>query len=266
MNLVHQGMAMEHCIYTARLERKAEWIIDFDIDEVLAFGTPISTKNCDHKKEVLSAGELSDFIAQVPQSVLVIILPRFSFGQNGIKISPPNSSQMQLYTRRSDFINTQGKLLRRTISIRTDGALSKHEVLSKGRESVTYSNGKPAHIIGNCTEDNGLCHFVHGENDFPAEVHLSSLRLHHYTSRSLEDCMRKIADVNATWREQQAMSDWRLLNADVVCDESLDMTVEDYTVYCASKQVSKELSQLFPWFDNEPRVYWFCCRGNFEHS
>jgi hypothetical protein len=254
LNLIHQSLALEHCIHTAHLERKAEWILDFDIDEVFAFGHPIVTQNCDHEKEALQARELSNYIAQVPQSVHAIILPRLSFGQNGVKVPPPNSSQMQLYTRRSDQVS-HGKLMRRTISFGREVPLSKHNILSKGRDSVIYSNGKPAHLSGNCTEDMGLCFFEFAESDFAAGESVSFPRLLHYTSRSLEDCTRKTADVNATWRGEQAMSDWRLLNAEYVCDESLDVAVEDYSVYCASKQVREELSQLFPSFDNEPRVY-----------
>ena len=256
MDIVNQGKALMHCIHEAHLERKGEWVVDFDIDEVFAFGDPVTTtQDCDGNKEYhMRGGELSEYVATLPETVLGIILPRFDFGQNGHKTHPPNSSQMQVYTRRADRASVDGKVMRRTI---TDGRMdqeSKHWFWGKGLESGIYPNGKPARLLQNCTEDSGLCPFTFGDSDFPAEEHLKFPRLHHYTSRSLEDCQRKITDSNATWRMSQSMANWRFQNAHWVCGETQDMAVEDYSVYCDSKKVSEELNQLFPLFRNEPGV------------
>jgi hypothetical protein len=255
MNLVTEGEAMLHCLSKAHLDLKAEWIVDFDIDEVFAFGDPITTQSCDHDMDYLRQGELSQFIAQVPRNVVGILLPRFEFGQNGVKIHPTNATQMEVYTRRSDRVSNGGKVMRRVVS---DGSIeqrSKHDFLAKGRKNGIFPNGKPAFVSGDCTENNGMCLFTIAGSGAMIEDHVSYPRLHHYTSRSLEDCRRKITDSNATWRVPQRMFPWRLLNAGSICDESKDMDVDDYSVYCASKKVREDLSQLFPSFDNEPRVY-----------
>jgi hypothetical protein len=96
-----------------------------------------------------------------------------------------------------------------------------------------------------------MCIFQFNRNELPAHVHLSAPRLHHYQSRSLKECWRKIEDTKEAWFSQ---SGWRSKNAKGVCSESRDNAIPDYSVYCASKAVERELTELFPSFDNAPYV------------
>ena len=252
------GECLHHCFFVAPLERKAEWIVDFDIDEIFAFGSPVTTKYCDDDKDYLpEEGLLTKFISQLAQKVLGVVVPRFDFGQNGLQISPSFSSQMELYTRRSDRASNAGKVIRRAYS---DGSFvqhSKHSFLAKSRESGIYPNGKPAYLSGNCTDGNSedMCHLTFSDVDLPVEEHLAFPRMHHYASRSLADCIRKIDRVNSSWYQSQGDSPWRLSNAATVCDESKNMEVEDFSVYCESKKVREELRMLFPSFNTEPCLY-----------
>lgn len=253
MGLELQGFALQHCLNEAHLARKAEWIADFDVDEVFAFGDPIFTKDCDNDKDYLPEGALSKFTKQLPQSVLGIVVPRLNFGQNFVKTPPAGSAQMELYTRRSAKVSYDGKVMRRAT---VDGSIvqdSHHDFRSKGRDSGKYSNGKPAHLKENCTKDTDICWFDFGGIEFisltpvqiddQAKEHLSFPRLHHYVSRSLDDCLLKVADCNTTRLKSLNVSPWRL--AENSCDENLYSEVEDFSLYCVGKKVSEELSQLY---------------------
>jgi hypothetical protein len=263
LDIVNQGFSLSHCKDQAHLEKKAEWVVDFDIDEVFAFGDAAqnTSPNCQgNSEDDIPALELSRFASGLPNHVLAVVLPRLVFGQNGVKAPPTDrGTQMDLYTQRGDRFAFGAKIMLRTNRGNMTTMNSKHTVFASSPDAVVYPCGEKAVAIeGTCNDENGMCEYWFDMNNVPVNMknaHLSAPRLHHYQSRSLEDCWRKINDSNATWRLEQEMSTWRLENSHWLCNEDLDIETPDYSVYCASQAVAWELSDLFPSFDNAPYVF-----------
>jgi hypothetical protein len=253
LNLHEEWQALNHCIFQAHLEKKAEWVVDFDIDEVFAFGDAAlkTSPDCKGGEDDIPAQELSRFASGIPSHVLAVILPRVIFGQNGVQAPPDRGTQMDLYTRRgNDEFQSTAKVLLRTNTGNMTKLVSKHSVYAVGQDAVIYPCGKSVPSQGEC-EDSGMCDYHFKDKEHPANVHLSAPRLHHYQPRSWKECWQKVEDTKQAWFSN---NDRRAKNAEAICSESSDNAISDYSVYCASKAVERELTELFPLFDNAPYV------------
>ena len=114
---------LNHCQNRALVGHEVDWVIDFDVDEVLALGPPTVLEHnqtlCEKGKE---GGELAIWASKIPMTVLAVVVPRLVFGQNGVVSHPHLSNkrtQMDLYTRR--FKHTSGSKVMLRVSAVNEG-------------------------------------------------------------------------------------------------------------------------------------------------
>lgn len=240
LEIYEQWKALEHCQKEAHLRHHADWIIDFDIDEVFALGPPISIEpiQCNRNNTIIECG-LVKWAAQLPLNILAVVVPRIDFGQNGHHNHPQDGShtQMDLYTRRSVGISSAAKIFIRTLALNGGTAVwnGKHQVKVHSESSVLFPCGlhaKPASVA-----TNGM--FVIGMNKslYPAQAHMVAPRLNHYSIRSLDECHQKLNDsTNATWFKEWGSSQWRTVVKDI-CKPNRQNDTSDFSLYCAGKEI-----------------------------
>jgi hypothetical protein len=243
-----------HCKNFAHLILDAEWIVHFDVDEVFSFKPLLldDEPDCGQSEYKIPVGALSDFTSGLPNDVLAVIFPRFGLSANGV-ISPPESKgQMELYFQRWKSHENGGKVLLRTSTIKTTKSDDKHSVWSSIKGSVIHPSGHNASV--HVCRDDVRC-LYHIDRHYPDEMFISAPALYHYTTRSVEECQNKIKGngeiLNATGFES-----WRFTNVHI-CEANYGSsdTVRDYALFCAGKEVSLELKERFPSFDQSPFVF-----------
>jgi len=255
LNIYREGLSLQHCVNVASREKMAEWVIDFDIDEVFAFGPSLQTKEECNKNTRSAAGALAAWASELPNGILAVVIPRVRFGQNGIvNFTKKHRTQMDLYTRRERDVHGGSKILLRANSSDHHTMLSgKHAVEALGRYSVIYPSGQKVEGYGCKSQQEGdgvkkddICKFRFNSSSYPSEAHLAAPRLHHYT-RSFDECELKLRDLaTAPWHNSSGMSPWRLQHAETVCDPNALNNVADFSLFCDGMAAAKELNQLFP--------------------
>ena len=256
-NVPEQSVSIIHCTTQAWREKKAQWLIDFDVDEVLTFGETISGNKppqCDSNQgNHIPNDALVKFVQEIPESVVAVIMPRLTFGQNNVT-SPPKdtaSRQIELFTRREKFFTHAAKILFRPdakdVIIR-----SKHDVRLLNENATIYPNGDFVPKSDICYKT-GHCQYKMNKTAYTFQADRKALpRIFHYQSRSMDECLGKIED----FRDKDGFkNNWRVQNAHRMCRRGLYVDEADYTLYCASKDVTRDLKALFPDMNKAPFVF-----------
>ena len=224
---IDQLKALGHCPNQVDNQgRRAEWVIQFDVDEFFAFGSPVTQKpDCDSQRHLRHGALLQFFVEKVPADVDAVVLPRLTFGSSNITTPPPERNrQMQLYVQhKGRYADMVGKVMYRPHAKNMGPMRGQHHVTSqKGKTlKVIYPTGQlvppkeePCGVEGpqRCSYfANEILYKFHGPN-------AAALRLHHYESRSYQECMQKVFDFKNTEGFQQ---NWRAILGNWMCDIAL---------------------------------------------
>ena len=243
-----EGSALQHCVVLAHQPLKAEWVMDFDLDEIVSFNQRLGDEPyCQEGEYDVPKGKLEQYVATIPDSINAIILPRINFRSNGLESASETHDQMELFVHREAVITHAGKILHRTRSTGRDKikVQSKHDVRTNIPDSVSYPCG--VLIPPNDCDGEGYCAYGFNKTQLPQEIHLQNVPfLYHYVTRSTEECLRKLEDLPS--------DHWRIVNSKSVCGTNpMDGTgmIYDYGLYCSGKATTRELRQLYPSYHDE---------------
>jgi hypothetical protein len=246
LDMYPQWKSLKHCQTKAHQGHAVDWLIDFDIDEVIAVDPIVVAEpnDCGNKRGIANNGLLR-WASQIPLNVPAVIMPRFGFGHNGHLSQPPGArrTQMELYTARRVRPSDGGKVLIRSLALKAGlGHLSgKHNVTFMDNTLVRYPSGLQVHALEVDKEGK----YTYGINitAYNPHVHTQALRLHHYEKRSLEECMQKLDDSqNGTWNQDWGSSGWRAMHSDFCASKNEE--IMDYSLYCAGKQTAEIVQQM----------------------
>jgi hypothetical protein len=85
----------------------------------------------------------SRWASGISSDVLAVIIPRVTFGQNGVRTPPERGTQRDLYTLRGDDeMQASAKVLLRTNTGNMTKMPSKHSIHAVGQDAVIYPCGK----------------------------------------------------------------------------------------------------------------------------
>jgi Glycosyltransferase family 92 len=240
VGLYNQYLVLHHCVVLSHLQLQADWVIEFDIDEVFSFSERLGEKpDCGEGEYETAAGALASFVSTIPHSILSLVIPRIEFRTGGVDVPPESFGQMELYVHRAKHVSIEGKVLFRANSTGNDKIKiqSKHYVRTSVVDSVSYPCGELVRPT-ECDND-GYCLYPVNLTHPPQEMHLTAAPfLYHYVTRSSQECHLKL--------ENLPKDNWRVANAGRVCAEQIegiDM-IFDYGVYCSGKTISRELGLL----------------------
>lgn len=243
-------LVLNHCVTLSHIQKKGDWVIEFDIDEVFSFNERLTEKpNCAEGEYDAPAGALSTFVSNVPPNILAIVIPRIEFRTSGVDIPPENHGQMELYIHRHKDFSHAAKVLYRANSTGVEKIKlrSKHDVWTTVIDSVSYPCGENIHRT-ECDSD-GYCYYNFNLTQIPQEFHLKAPFLYHYVTRSSQECHLKLKDLPS--------DNWRVINAQSVCAETTGNSemVFDYGVHCSGKAVTRELASLNPSYNEPPYIF-----------
>ena len=251
-----EGHSLNHCLQEAHKEKKAKWIMDFDIDEVVAFGDTITSQpNCaDNRGKHVPENALVKYVETIPESTIAVIMPRITFGQNNVTALPVNqpAHQLELFTRRQDKFSQPPKILVRT-NVPGFKMYSKHDLHFNQTGAVMYPSGKiVSPMADSCQEKDNYCKYTHDYKEYPFDdISQKVPRMFHYQPRSLKECTGKTDD----FRDKDGYRDnWRVKNKNV-CRSDWYNDIPDFTLFCASKDVTHDLKILYPHLDKAPYVF-----------
>jgi hypothetical protein len=254
---LNEGSALQHCVVLSHLPGRADWVMDFDIDEVVSFHDRLLEEppTCEDGEYDAPVGALSTFVATIPDTIDAVILPRIEFRSNGIESASESHDQMELFVHREYDISHAGKILHRTRSTGLDKikVVSKHDVRAVVPDSVSYPSGDLiSPTTGSCDHD-GYCSYSFNTTQLPQEVHLQTNVpfLYHYVTRSTQECLRKLEDLPS--------DSWRVIHSKSVCNATpmfgSKRMIYDYGVYCSGKSASRELQLLYPSYHSAPFIF-----------
>jgi hypothetical protein len=250
VGLDDEYLVFRHCVTLSHIQLKADWVTEFDIDEVFSFGERLGERpTCKDGEYGVSAKELTSFVSNIPPSILAVIIPRIEFRSSGVDIPPESLGQMELYFSREQDFSHEGKVLFRANSTGNDKIKidSKHNVRTSVVDSVSYPCGELVRHT-ECNND-GYCLYIFNQTQIPQKRHLEAPFLYHYVTRSKQECHLKL--------ENLPRDNWRVLNAATVCADKLGnrVMVTDYGAYCSGKAISRELRQRYPSYNHQPYIF-----------
>ena len=205
LQIERQGRALKHCVQ--QVDATANWGMDMDVDEILVGGDVLGP-GC--KGRTSLKGFILQHVSRLPTHVLGVVVPRISFSSNGHR-DPPLATQMQAYTARPAV--ERGKRFGSGKVIFRGGAgahrsILKHTISTYGGHGVVYPDMARG-VPGNCSMRGRQAWCSVSINGYNLSKVFHSLRMHHYATRSLSECARKLVDVAAPWHAKQGMSTWR---------------------------------------------------------
>jgi len=84
------------------------------------------------------------------------------------------------------------------------------------------------------------------KSNYTTDALVKNVRLHHYQTRSQQECQRKIDDVTAPWHLEQKMSSWRKdIRGGGGCSLGLYCDIHDFTLSCLSDVVAEAMGKMF---------------------
>ena len=84
------------------------------------------------------------------------------------------------------------------------------------------------------------------KSNYTTDALVKNVRLHHYQTRSQQECQRKIEDVTAPWHLKQKMSSWRKdVRGGEGCKPGLYCEINDFTVSCLSDVIAEAMAKMW---------------------
>lgn len=193
---------LTHCVWAAR--KLAVWIAMWDIDEVPALGPPPSALPTAGEHRVPPS--LKALPRSLPNLTAALLVPRLQFDCNGHETLAQQQPllEYEAFTRRSCAPDGGGKVLWRSDAIGTGAGVrpdSFHTLAANRRAALKDPDGRVVSKRSRCCDNStdfgwwrGSASSAVGPDYNSLTPWSTSLRLHHFVTRSASECCRKKAD------------------------------------------------------------------------
>lgn len=219
----------------------ADWVFEADVDEVLLTGAtaldpaatlgggivpePATSARCRNSAEqgVLGVARALRSLAHTP--VAALVLPRKSFLHGDVATPPPGRLQTETYTWRDAGADAwsgeqarvySGKLLVRVRGVSSPVGWGMHDAVVTDRRRrlvVRSTDALPLEFNGSAGFWLPSARDAHHNREL-SDFASHNLRMHHYVTRSMQECERKQRDTAAAVASGSIPSSWRLTSSD----------------------------------------------------
>ena len=227
LGLRDQSAQLAHCAFVAR--KHTTWMASWDIDEVPALGPPtiVASGVASQREATPAAGNsrsgsshpavqnsVARLLRALPGGTTGIPVPRIAFDCAGrLEQLRRGAIEYSTYTRRHcGFLREHtGKVIWRADGVGVGSGvrpLNPHDLVASRRSALRDPDGKEAGLTRRPESNNDLkagASVAVIEDEVALTTAATALRLHHYLSRSEEECERKRADA----RGNMSLFGWR---------------------------------------------------------